>query len=253
MLDSLEVRFTPAEFVALAQRDLRETTCVVFDILRASTSMVTALASGALGILPVAEIPEALTARQRHPGALLAGERDGLRIRADLTGGVDFDLGNSPREFTREKVSGRLIIMSTTNGTRGLRACADARLVLAAAFSNLGATVRHLLREEPKHLLVVCSGTFEQAAYEDALAAGALCDELWPAATSGRIADSALMARALYRSAAPELPAALASSRNAQRLLSRPELADDVHFCLQRDTCELIVRLGKDGFLRAAG
>src|SRR6266850_200069 len=99
---SLEVLFAPAEFSALGQRDLSGTVCVVFDVLRATSSMVTALDNGASAVVPVAEIPEALKIRERDPRILLAGERDGVRIQSDLTSGIAFDLGNSPREFTRE-------------------------------------------------------------------------------------------------------------------------------------------------------
>src|SRR4051794_16054835 len=103
-LSNLEVILSPAEFAPLAQRDLREAVCVVFDILRATTSMTTALGNGAKGIIPVGEISAALGIRAQHPDVLLAGERDGFRISAQLTGSIDFDLGNSPREFTTEKV-----------------------------------------------------------------------------------------------------------------------------------------------------
>src|ERR1043165_6729618 len=103
---TIEVLFTPAEFETLRTRDLSETTCVVFDVLRATSSMVTALANGAEALQPVSEIHEALELRSKNPQLLLAGERDGLRIRGELSGGVDFDLGNSPREFTRERIAG---------------------------------------------------------------------------------------------------------------------------------------------------
>src|SRR5436853_2443392 len=129
-----DVLFSPAEFNALPQRDLSHTVCVVFDILRATTSMVTALGNGAREILPVSEISQALALRDQHPRALLAGERDGLRIRAAQTGSIDFDLGNSPREFTADVVRDRSIIMTTTNGTRALNACAGARQILIGSF-----------------------------------------------------------------------------------------------------------------------
>ncbi|MDG2213885.1 MAG: 2-phosphosulfolactate phosphatase, partial [Verrucomicrobiota bacterium] len=93
----LQTTFTPADFEALAQTDLSGTTCVVLDILRATSSMITALANGAEQILPVATIEEALAAKAEHPEALLCGERNGLRITAAQTGGTEFDLGNSPR------------------------------------------------------------------------------------------------------------------------------------------------------------
>src|SRR5436190_5574985 len=91
---SLEVSFTPADFAALEGRDLSEVVCVVFDVLRATSSMITALANGAQVIFPVAEIAEAIAMRNRHPDLLLAGERDGVRILSDLTGSIPFDLGN---------------------------------------------------------------------------------------------------------------------------------------------------------------
>ncbi|HZM04685.1 MAG TPA: 2-phosphosulfolactate phosphatase, partial [Candidatus Saccharimonadales bacterium] len=82
----LEVLFSPAEFSALKGWNLAGTVCVVFDVLRATTSMMAALAHGASRIFPAGSIAEALELRRTHPGALLAGEREGLRIRAALTG-----------------------------------------------------------------------------------------------------------------------------------------------------------------------
>ena len=105
MTTNLEVLFAPAEFATLDRRDLSETTCVVFDILRATTTMVTALTNGAEAIIPVAEIAEALEIRQRQPEVLLAGERDGLRIRAAQTGSIDFDLGEFASGNLRRSVS----------------------------------------------------------------------------------------------------------------------------------------------------
>src|ERR1035441_3142155 len=179
MQPTLEVLFAPAEYSHLRERDLRQTVCVVFDVLRATSTMVTALGNGAAAILPVAEIPEALVLRQHHPEILLAGERDGLRIEANLTGSVSFDLGNSPREFTAARIKGKTIAMTTTNGTRALRACAPASAVLLGSFLNLRATAQYIERQAPPHLLLVCSGTLDQAAYEDLLGAGALCDLVW--------------------------------------------------------------------------
>jgi len=140
----LEVLLSPAEFANLRNRDLSQTVCVVFDILRATTSMVTALANGAEAIIPVAEISEALAIRQQRPDVLLAGEREGVRIPTELTGGVQFDLGNSPREYTAAKVQGKTIVMTTTNGTRALRACAGAKTVLVGSFLNLRANYNWL-------------------------------------------------------------------------------------------------------------
>src|SRR5262249_18700665 len=159
----LEVLFTPAEFAALAERDLSQTVCVVFDILRATSSMITALANGALAIVPVLEISDALALRERQHDSLLAGERNGLRIGRELTGSIEFDLGNSPREFTRENVHGKTIVMTTTNGTRALRACAGASKTFVGSFLNLKSLGASLQAIRPTTLLVVCSGTQEEA------------------------------------------------------------------------------------------
>src|SRR5471030_1854881 len=102
----IETILTPAELPALAQRDLCATACVVFDVLRATSTFVTALHHGAKTIIPVSEIAEALAIKKAESGKrkaetiLLAGERNGLKISAAQSGGIDFDLGNSPRECT---------------------------------------------------------------------------------------------------------------------------------------------------------
>lgn len=252
-MQQLDVLITPADFEALKSRDLSAATCVVFDVLRATSSMVTALAAGATGILPVADISDALAVRAEDPGVLLAGERHGLRIKADLAGGVEFDLGNSPREFTAEKVRGKRIAMTTTNGTRAIRACAGAREVFVAAFLNLGATEARLRATAPSVLLLVCGGTYEEAAYEDTLCAGALAAALWPLYSTGRISDSALMARRLFELEAGNLPAALASSRNGRRIAAHPELHPDLPYCSQRDVVDLVVKVAPGGWVQPRG
>jgi 2-phosphosulfolactate phosphatase len=253
MPTTLEVLFAPAEFALLGQRDLSQSVCVVFDVLRATSTMVTALGNGAAAIAPVAEISEALGIRQRQPEVLLAGERDGVRIEAHLTGGIGFDLGNSPREFTAARVGGKTIAITTTNGTRALHACAPAAAVLLGSFLNLRATTDLIERQHPPHLLMVCSGTLEQAAYEDVLGAGALCELLWPQYGGGAVADSAHMARRLFRLEQADLLAAVAQSRNGRRLMANPDLRADVPFCVQRDLFGLSAEMGKDGWVKTRG
>ena len=237
---SLEVLFSPAEFAALDHINLSETVCVVIDVLRATSSMVTALSNGARAIIPVMGIPEALSLRSQQADMLLAGEREGVRIPVELTGGIAFDLGNSPREFKKEVVAGKTIVMTTTNGTRALRACAHAKKVLVASFLNLRAMAVYLDEEAPAHLILVCSGTNEESAYEDTLCAGALCDLLWVKWSEGSISDSALMARKLFCQERQDLLGAVSQSRNGRRLLSRPDLREDVRFCVQRDVLNMV-------------
>ena len=242
---NLKTTFTPAEFEVLACTDLSQTTCVVFDILRATSSMITALANGAEQILPVATIEEALAAKAEHPEALLCGERDGLRITAAQTGGTEFDLGNSPREYTADVVAGKTLISTTTNGTRALRACANAEHTLVASFLNLAATADHLRAAVPENLVLVCSGTYEEAALEDTLAAGALADALWE--KYDECDDATQTARLLFNSAPVE--ETILQAKNAQRLLSLPDLADDVSFCLQLDSQNFTTVMDRNGMI----
>jgi 2-phosphosulfolactate phosphatase len=246
-MKTLEVLFTPADFNVLKGRNLEDTLCVVFDVFRATSSMITALANGATSVIPVGEISEALEIRRGDSTVLLAGEREGLRIGAALTGGVEFDLGNSPREFTKERVTGKTIVTTTTNGTRALRACAHATTILIGSFLNLSATALAVRKENPVSLIVICSGTFEQTALEDVLGAGALCDLLWNDFSGAQISDSALMAYKLFQLGSRDLLKAASESRNGQKLLSNPDLHDDIAFCMRNDVCDFAAALQKDG------
>jgi phosphosulfolactate phosphohydrolase-like enzyme len=131
-----------------------------------------------------------------------------------------------------------------------LRACAPAAAVLLGSFLNLRATAELIERQHPTHLLMVCSGTLEQAAYEDVLGAGALCELLWPSYEDGAVADAAHMARRLFQLVQDDLLAAVAQSRNGRRLMANPDLRADVPFCVQRDLFGLSAEMGKDGWVR---
>ena len=250
---NLEVTFTPAEFETLQQDDLSGTICVVFDVLRATSTIVTALARGAASVLPVASIEEAVRHRADDSRVLLAGERNGRRITADVSGGVDFDLGNSPREFSPAVVGGKLIVMTTTNGTRALRACAGAARLMASSLLNLSATAGAIAKQNPERLCLVCAGTGEAAALEDTLAAGALCEALRLLKFESEPDDSALIARNAFLHAGENLADAIRQARNARRLLRLPELRDDVECCLRRDTLGLVAVSDAQGILRRAG
>ncbi len=242
----VEALFTPAEFQALHDLDLANTTCVVFDVLRATSSMITALGNGAEALIPVAEIDHALQLKKERPELMLAGERGGVCIRIEGSNPVTFDLGNSPREFQRGVVDGRTIVITTTNGTRALLACRAAPVILVASFLNLTATCDRIHSGTPKKLLLVCGGTFHEAAYEDILCAGAVVDIL-KKKNALDLADSALLAWKAYRLEERDLTSALGQSRNGRRLLEQPDLRDDVEFCAQRDRIALVARLERDG------
>ena len=253
MITTVEVLFTPAEIALLATQNLSRTSCVVFDILRATSVFVTALANGADAVRPVTEIAEALAARRHEPELLLAGERQGLRLRASDTGGVDFDFGNSPREFTSEAVRGRRIVSTTTNGTRALRACTGGRQTFAGSFLNLVATAKHFGQLAPERVLLVCAGTGEALALEDVLAAGAFSSALQVIGLKTHLTDSAHIATRAFRTADTSLADALANSTNGRRLLAIPELREDVAYCARRDVADVVVELNTEGWLQRVG
>lgn len=212
----IDVALNPAEIALLPQRDLSATTCVVFDVLRATSSMVTALAHGVGEIHPVCTIEEARALRGRMPAAVLAGERHGDRIEG-------FDIGNSPFEY--RNLAGRTLISTTTNGTVALRAVEHAERVLVGAILNLGALADELRRTAPERVLMVCAGTFEEFALEDACAAGLLVAAL----ASDDLSDSARAALAVTK-LYPEPLAALLAARNGRVLVGKGR-GDEVEWC----------------------
>ena len=250
---TLEATFTPAEFETLRQQNLSDAVCVVFDVLRATSTIVTALARGAESVLPVATIEEAVRCRAADPKAMLAGERNGLRITAALSGSVDFDLGNSPHEYSAARVRDRRIVTTTTNGTRAFAACRGARHVFAGSFLNLDRTAQHLARLNCPRVILVCAGTGEAVAFEDCLGAGALCQRLLALNPATNMSDSACVTVDMFKVHADELEAAMQKSSNARRLLAIPELSEDVAFCLSENLFPVVVGAESDGTLRRIG
>ena len=247
-LVKLDVLLSPVEFESLPECDLDATGCVVFDVLRATSTMTVALSNGASGILPCGTIDEALTVREADSELLLAGERDGLRITASVSGGVDFDLGNSPREMATEVVSGRQLAMTTTNGTRALKACTGARRVWIGSFLNLTALGQTIRAAAPERLLLVCAGTRNESALEDVLGAGALCDLLWDEFAQ-EASEAARYACEQYRGSRDQLLEASSQASNGRQLLGIAELAPDLPFCFQRDTFPIVGEMGPDGWI----
>lgn len=151
---------------------LRGGIAVVVDVLRASTTIVHALAAGCRAVIPCGEVEEATRVAAGFPvgSSLLAGEREGLPIQG-------FDLGNSPGSFTSEVCRDRTLVMTTTNGTRAILASLDAARVVVAAFVNLKATLQ-LLQTNGRPVHIICAGTDGQISLEDALLAGAMVESL---------------------------------------------------------------------------
>ncbi len=245
----LETILTPAELPTLALQTKAKTACVVFDILRATSTFITALHNGAERIIPVSTISEAVAWRKKAANILLAGERDGLRISAAQSSGTDFDFGNSPREFSAERVLGKTIVSTTTNGTRALQACKNAEVVLAAAFLNLTATADFLIAKKFDVVQLVCAGTGESVALEDVLAAGALLAKLHSLGNI-ELSDASHIALKTFLEMKTDLATALGASQNGRRLLTNPDLRADVAICAKIDVANFTVMMDADGALR---
>jgi 2-phosphosulfolactate phosphatase len=214
----IDVALNPAEIASLPTRHLAHATCVVFDILRATSSMITALAGGVTEIHPVRTIEEALDLKGDLPRALLGGERHGDPING-------FDLGNSPLEYC--SLGHRQIITTTTNGTIALRNCEHAEAVLVGAILNLAELSDEVRWREPEDLLLVCAGTFAEFALEDAYAAGLLIATL-PGAELSDSAHAALAITKLF----PKPIDALRAARNGKALAAKGR-GKEVEWCAQ--------------------
>lgn len=156
---------------AVTPEELIDATVVVIDVLRASTTIVQALEAGAAEVIPCLEVEDAwrTAAELQNCDVLLGGERLGLPIDG-------FDLGNSPTDYTPEKVAGKTIVFTTTNGTKALNQCRLAKRVLIGAFVNASAVCRELMGLERVHLM--CAGTRGDYTREDVLMAGLIVDRL---------------------------------------------------------------------------
>lgn len=206
-------------------------TVVVIDVLRAATCIVTALANGCTGIVPVATPEEARERLAAHPGALVSGERRGEPLQG-------FDLGNSPLEFTRERVGGRPVIMTTSNGTRALLAARGAPAIGVAAFVNLSAAAAWAVAAR-RDVLLLCSGERGARSLEDHVCAGLLVDRVLSSEPGARPTRAAEDATALARPYGKDLGRLACDSAWARYLASRGRAAD-VTACLTLDTAAIV-------------
>ncbi len=227
----IEVVFMPQ---SLGANDLAGRTVVVVDILRATTTIAVALANGAKAVLPAGTTEEALRIAQNleRDAVVLAGERKSERI-------AGFALGNSPAEFGPEVVTGKTIVMSTTNGTAAFIAAQGAREVIACAavnFSTVVARCRAVLAEQGE-LVILCAGSERRFALEDAFAAGRLTKVLLPEGGAKQldVNDAALAALELARHFGERWGRALKASTHGRELAELGFRAD-LDACAAQDT-----------------
>jgi len=156
---------------AIAETEIKDKTVIIIDVLRATSVMITALSNGAREIIPALTIEESYSNAQlfNRKNVLLCGERDAKKIEG-------FDLGNSPLEFTPETVKSKTLILTTSNGTKAMNACQNAKEVLNAAFLNVEAGVEKVKQFD--ELILVCSGTNGKFSLDDGMCAALIIEQL---------------------------------------------------------------------------
>jgi 2-phosphosulfolactate phosphatase len=229
-----------------APEALRGSTAVVIDVLRASSTIVSALAAGAREVRCFATVAEARRARRTAAGrpALLCGERNGRKVPG-------FDLGNSPGDFTPARCAGRTLLMTTTNGTRALGRTLCAREVIIGCFLNLSA-VAAWLSAGRGDVALLCAGTEGEVSADDVAFAGALACAI--AQNGLALTESAQEAVAVWRAARRSLTKFLARSRGGLPLV-KIGLERDIRFCARRNRFDLVPRVvgHANGFRIAPG
>ena len=196
----------------------RAPSIAVIDVLRATSVIAAALAAGAARVIPVARVEDAFALRERlGSSVMLGGERGNRRIDG-------FDAGNSPAEYARERVEGRTVVITTTNGTRAIDlAKASCTRLYAAALTNAAAVAAQLLRDG-EDAVALCAGTEGRFSLEDFVCAGALADAC--AAGDALLDDAAIAAAEVFRANRADLPGFLAEGSHARTLAEAGFAAD---------------------------
>lgn len=223
---------------------LTDKTAIVIDVLRATSTIVTALAHGCHAIIPVTTTQEALqkaaTANQKK--TLLGGEGHG-----NIPPG--FHLGNSPREYAPSIVTGKTIIFTTTNGTKAITNSRPAQQILISSLLNAQATAYYAL-EAKRDLQIICAGTRGKFSLEDTLAAGLIIRHIiQKSIPHPHLSDLARMAYHLYITYHNHLLYPLQNSTNG-RNLTKLGFRHDIRYCAQVDKYQL-VPIYKDGIITA--
>lgn len=213
---------------------------LVIDILRATTSMVVMLENGANSVRPVAGVDEAMSLKLSDPGLLIAGERNGYKVEG-------FDFGNSPQEFTKDRVAGESLVITTTNGTQAISLSLKASHIWVGGFLNMDALVEAICGVGDE-VFLFCAGWKGHVNLEDTLFAGAVAQSL--VLRGWEIGDDATRAAmVMWKQAQGDLDGFLSDASHVQRFQSM-HVESDLDVCLQMNTSKKAV-LYENGVLVA--
>lgn len=221
--------------------ELRNKSVVIIDVLRASSTIITALKNGAKAIIPVSDMGEASKIAQNvdSENYLLCGEKDGVQIEG-------YDLGNSPLEYNEDVVKGKTLIFNTTNGTKAIKKAVGSSNIYIASFLNVSSVVE-ILKNEKKDIVLVCAGWKGRLAFEDMLLAGNIIHLLNGGTLSEESTDGARVAFGMFEIYGKDIPSVIHKSNHATRLKSIVG-TEDIDYCSQVDLTDIVPRL-KEGMI----
>ncbi len=214
----LEVCLTPA---LLHLYDIRESIVVVIDIFRATSSICYGIENGAEAIIPVSTVE--ICESYRSSDFLLAAERNGEVVNG-------FDFGNSPFAYAAEKVKGKTIVLTTTNGTHAIHQSQEASKIIIGSFLNLDALC-NWLKTQDKSVLLLCAGWKDKVNLEDTLFAGAVVHHLNEDEDQYKLDDAGIASADLYMLAKGDLSAYLKKTSHSEHL-KKLNIEEDIEFCL---------------------
>lgn len=231
---TIEVCLTPALF---HQYDISQSIVVVIDILRATSSICVAFQHGAKSIVPVSTVEESMAYKSK--GFLIGAERQGTMLEG-------FDLGNSPFSYMSDKIKGRDIALTTTNGTKAINIARHAKMLVVGSFLNLDALSLWLISQN-QNVICLCSGWKDTFNLEDTLFAGALASKLSDSLELSLHRDSTLAAMHLFDCAKNDLYGFLNNSSHRIRL-AKLHIDNDIVYCLSPNKAPVVPIL-KNGVL----
>ncbi|MGI6160809.1 MAG: 2-phosphosulfolactate phosphatase [Christensenellales bacterium] len=224
-----------AAYNHVVDKYMREKTAIIVDVLRATSTIITALDNGCQQIIPADEIDEALNVAQtmKSDQVKMGGERNADKI-------TGFEFGNSPFEYTREAVEGKTVIMTTSNGTRAIRKSRAANKVLLGGFINATAVAQAAINEG-RDLCIVCAGTGQKFSMDDAMAVGAIIQRIRQ--LNGNLDidsdDLGIACEMLYLKYRDNIREGVKYARHYIRLMELG-LNEDIDYCLQEDIINLV-------------
>jgi 2-phosphosulfolactate phosphatase len=210
--------------------DFARKSVVIIDILRATSTICESLYNGAKSIEPVLTKEEALALKTADN--IICGERNGEKVEG-------FDLGNSPKTHTSELVSGKELVLTTTNGTRAIHDSREADNILIGSFFNISALADYL-KSQSSDLIVFCAGWKGNPNLEDTLFAGELIHHL--ADAFDLTDDASQICLSVYNQATGNYFDCLKDASHPKRF-KRLDVYGELEYCLQRDICPIVPRI----------